>query len=289
MFMWKKGYHWIQAFPYQTLFLFALLLRLGSVFYFQHQSFSFFTDQDGYLEIADQMLAGNGMGENVHRTPLFPAYLAIHLALLPSREWALFAVKCSQAVLASLVPLLLVYLGKKLFSPMVGWIAGVFCAIEPFLIVVPSFVLTDSNYVFLLLIWVILFAEMLQSNRHAILLGVLTGIATLYRPSHLYLFPFMLICLGLFQRALCLQRKRSLLFALLAFLAVLAPWIYRNYQLTNHFIPGTIHLGWLLYVGNSEWADGSAVDSQIQEEETVKKLSPYERDRHYLKLALQWM
>lgn len=285
----KKNRLWIQRHPFLSLFFFAFVLRIGSVICLQYQSFSFFTDQVSYLEIAEHLLHGDGMAGTVHRTPFFPAYLALHLWLFPSREWALFAVKCSQAILASFVPLLLVHLGKKLFSPSVGWYAGILCAIEPFLIVVPSFLLTDANYVLLLLIWVILCVEVLQANRYATWLGILTGLITLYRPSHLYLLPFMIFCIGVLQPKLCLQRKRSLVISLCLFLGTLSPWIFRNYQLTNHFVPGTIHLGWLLYVSNSEWADGSAVDSKIQEEAWVQALPPYERDQHYRRLAIQWI
>lgn len=286
---WRlRCWRWIQKHPYLSLFLFSLSTRVGIVFLTRHQPYSFLTDQMGYIEIARMMLLGNGMEGIVHRTPLFPAYLATHFWIF-GEELGIFVAKLTQAFFSSLIPLVLVLFGKQLFSTSVGWIAGLLSLGYPFFSIYPAFLLTESNFVFFFLCWMYLFYLFLQTGRYSWVLGILCGFNTLYRPSNLYFLPFLFILLIVFFPRRCWERKKGFVLLFFFYAITLSPWIYRNYKITQHFVPGTVHLGWLLYVGNSEWADGSAVDSLIREEEFVKAMPFYERDRYYFKQAVSWI
>ena len=90
----------------------------------------------------------------------------------------------------------------------------------------------------------------------AILTGLVHGMATLMRPSHLLFVPFVL-ALAILSPA---RRRHWVIGAwiLVARMAALAPWWWRNYQVTGRFVATTLQLGASLYDGWNPAATGAS-------------------------------
>jgi 4-amino-4-deoxy-L-arabinose transferase-like glycosyltransferase len=278
---------WILRYPYYSLFFLALGLRVCVLCCFWNNSFPVFTDQDKYLELGESIVQGQGLKGELFRTPLYPAYIALHYSIFG--ETTRIALRISQALFSAFLPLVMVWWGLQCFRKEEAWLAGILAAIYPFFCVYPLFILTESHFVLFLFLFLILFHFSWKNACRGCFLGVWNGLVILYRPSHLHFLFFLagLLLIG-FPRE-TLKRWKLLASAFLGTLLVLSPWIYRNYQMTHHFVPTTVHLGWFLYVGNCDQADGSAIDSQIKEKPEVLALSAYERDQYYFKEALTWI
>ena len=105
--------------------------------------------------------------------------------------------------------------------------------------------------------------------------GLLGGFAALTEPVVLSVVPL----LGLWTLYLRYRQNRSwkapLAAAALAALAVMAPWILRNYETFHHFIPVRSGYGLELYIGNNGYST-RWVNSALHPNHNAAELSEYE-------------
>jgi hypothetical protein len=106
--------------------------------------------------------------------------------------------------------------------------------------------------------------------------GLLGGFAALTEPVVLSVVPL----LGLWTLYLRYRQNRSwktpLAAAALAALAVMAPWILRNYETFHHFIPVRSGYGLELYIGNNGYS-ARWVNSALHPNHNDAELSEYEQ------------
>lgn len=147
-------------------------------------------------------------------------------------------------------------IGRRLFDGWVGWLAGVFYAIYPYL-VFQNLTLIDTPlfmvelHAFVLL--VLLLREREQRDRItwglALAAGLILGVSTLTRAILLPLAVLVGVWF-LFRRPLLDSILRLLPVAVVSLL-VLAPWIVRNQQVYGTFVPVSITGGSNFYQGNN--------------------------------------
>ena len=125
------------------------------------------------------------------------------------------------------------------------------------------FVLAEAMFIPVMVLALWTWSQALQQPRWgqvlawSLVAGLMNGQAILIRPSWL-LFPplvslLLLACFG--------QRSRTFLSAVvvgLGIIVAMTPWWYRNYQLTDRFVPTTLQVGASLYDGGNPQADGSS-------------------------------
>ena len=164
------------------------------------------------------------------RPPGYPLLLA---ALAPRVAWDwLRSLGYVQSVFSVLTVALTYLLGRRFLPP--GWalFAALLTAICPSLVVMATYVLSESLFTFLLLL--ALLASVVAAERPgrwqpALLAGVLWGATALVRSTTL-LLPAMLLALA-FALPRLANWRRAAGVGLLGFLLAMSPWLLRNQSL----------------------------------------------------------
>lgn len=154
-------------------------------------------------------------------------------------------------------------LAKRNRHMRVMYFVGAIASIYPGAIAMSIFILSESFFMPLMIL--ALWASQNAFSRPtwqkqmgwALLAGMLHGDAILVRPSWLLFVPFATVYLFIFH----INRVRTLAigcFLLLGMILAMCPWWYRNYQLTDRWVPTTLQVGASLYDGWNPQADGSS-------------------------------
>lgn len=248
-----------------------------------------YVDEVDYFALAQKLIAGQGYVDpggapTAYRPPGYPFLMA------------LFAPWSHGVVLIKLLNVLFLIgammLIKHLVStttPHVAWLAGGAALAYPVWIYTAS-TLYPQTLCMLLLLTVV--ALLLRRSHYWITMvgcGLLLGLLILVAPSFQLLAPF----LGLYVVAAGPFHWRRNLLAAMLFAAVagltISPWLLRNYQVFDKFVPVATNGGVNLLFGNSEFAGantGVNVDltrymSQVQglnEADVSKKLQGFAVD-----------
>lgn len=195
---------------------------------------------------------------------------------------------------------MLYHIGKRLLpqGEWAGALAGLFYALYPYLIF-QNLTLIDTPFFMLLLHAFVLLMVLLRERQPldqwtwllAALGGIILGLSVLARP----ITPPLAVLVALwflFRLNLWQTILRLLPVALLSAL-VLAPWIIRNYQVFNAFVPMTTTSGANFWQGNSEYTVRyfrAGYDVQWTAPElTTPDRSSREADAERFALALDWL
>ncbi len=242
-------------------------------------------------EIAKNLLAGRGFtvtflgtsGPTSQQAPFYPALLAASCRLFgsdPTRCAA--AVACLQAVVGTGLALCVAWLGWSLLPqwPTVGWVGGVLAAIHPvhiYMVTQLQVAVWAAALLTGLLAWVAS-----PRGRHtwskAITLGLLAGWLLMVEPILSLALPIVAVMFWRRDRDMvvadgwwnsCWARSarigRLAVMALVATL-VIAPWLYRNYQVHGEpvFIKSTF--GYALWQGNNpaSWGTDKIPKSSVE-------------------------
>ena len=273
----------------QALLLFLVSLAVRAVFVLTLPAGTLpggftFPDEQEYFRVIGNFLGGQGLivhgTMKAFRPPLFP--------LLASSAWwtgaGMAGVRGAQVVLSALTVLLIRRLGKRLFSPAAGTAAGAIAAIYPFFIYYTAFLLTETLFIFLVVLTVLLFVETAgePSARRAWAAGACLGLAGLCRPAMELYLPCALVLLVTLRQPLRLRLRKAFA-AAAAFTIVLAPWVLRNAVVLRSFVPGTTMGGWVLWEGNNPASDGGPCSSFPP---GVHQMGEIERDRFLTRSAV---
>ncbi len=179
---------------------------------------------------------------SAYQPPLYPLLLAVVFALrgLPlqsvvSDHAALIFVQLLNCVVGALWCACLYRIGRQLFGPRVGIVAGLIGAVYPALVY--SVVEVHPLNLFLLLLLLFLSTACRCTSgepvtkRTVALLGVTAGLLTLTRSESVLLCPLILAGLALRRRNVLREMGAALLICLL----FLLPWIVRNHHSFGHW------------------------------------------------------
>ncbi len=194
-----------------------------------------YPDSPAYENLAQNLLAGKGyvdtrpyqvMDASMIRTPGYPLFLAGIRALFPGQDLILILI---QQMLGVLTVWFVYRIGRLLADEKTGFTAGLLCAFHPWLAIFGNIVMTETLFIFMLTLSLLLLTAGLQKRkcRGIILAGLLFGLSSLVRPAFL-LFP-LILPVGLF---ILLKKKgpasRYSIFFGISCLLVLLPWIAWN-------------------------------------------------------------
>ncbi len=212
-------------------------------------------DERHYLELATSLADGRGLAwangtPTSMRPPLYPTFVAAVWWLADSRS--LVPVRGVQAVLSLVTVALAALLGRRLFDERVGYVAALFCAVYPPLLLANATILAEVVFIVLLLGAVL---AMPRSDARfglgrALAAGAILGAASLTR-SVVWLFP--LAAAGACLLVAAPWRRRLVMAGLLltAHSVVLAPWAVRNSVLQGVPVVVESMSGLNLWMGNS--------------------------------------
>jgi 4-amino-4-deoxy-L-arabinose transferase-like glycosyltransferase len=208
-------------------------------------------DPYAFSATAKSLLRGEGFegwGMFLHRrAPLYPLVIAGLYGVFG--EHAL-VVQLAQCVCFGGVVALAYDLGRRMFGPRTGQIAALLCLFHPALLrYVPDFHL-EALFTFLwtLTVWQSVRLVEKPSLGRGACFGVLLGVTSLTK-AVLLMYPVVFAALWLlvlWQReapshrwVAMLRPSAALAVAAVLMLATIAPWTYRNYRVSGHFVPIT--------------------------------------------------
>ncbi len=203
-------------------------------------------DAETYDRFARAIRAGTFHGEDTYAVNvLYPYFLAALYAL--GKGSILFAL-LAQAALDAATCALTAWIGARLFSPLVGLLAGLLIALSGSLVFYAGALLTPTLVTAL---GMATLAALVQGQadaraRWAALAGLLLGLATLARGNSLLLLPLALPCLK--------TSRARLVFAACA-LAPLVAVTARNFAVAGQWVPVAANYA-AFYIGHNDHATG---------------------------------
>ncbi len=167
---------------------------------------------------------------DVSRTPGYPLFLAIAYIIFGHAQFIVILV---QELLGVITVYVTYRIGRVLFNRNVGLIAAGFMAVDVGQILYANQLLTETLFTLLLSLSMYYLITSLKENRtrEGILAGIFLGLATLCRPVTFYLPAFLILIFALCHRTDWLSSLRRYLITIICFVAMLSPWLGRNYYL----------------------------------------------------------
>lgn len=266
----------------------GLAVRLAVIPFVYHDWLdSFVVEHWAYGRVARSLVAGHGFG-NVFADTGPTAVLSPVYAYLLAGIFRLFGSNTPASVVTALainslfsaltcIPVFL--LARRCFGDRVAKWAGWLWAFSPYGVYYGAEWAWSTCLLTLLLCWLFLMALELENSGRILSwigFGLLCGLSALTEPVALSVLPF----LGAWT---CYRRYRQDrtwvmpgVAASLAFLAVLSPWIIRNYETFHQFIPVRSGLGLELYIGNNGYS-ARWVNSALHPNHNDAELEEYEK------------
>jgi len=219
-----------------------------------------------YEDAAQSMVKGEGFKNiflgTTYYAPVHPFYPFV-CSLVYRMNGSHLAVLVLQAAISTLLGLSVYWLGRRLFSPLVSWVACMLTLFHPALWVYTTLKLHslvfDASWFVIILLSFMTLKESLSAAR-SFWTGVVSGLACLSRST---LGPFILF--GTYWVMWQWRRKVPLRYlivcttlVLFAAFLVVVPWLIRNEKRLGHPIGIVSLFGLNLWLGNNPVASGSA-------------------------------
>lgn len=245
-------------------FYLALAVAL-SVFFAKLAYVSFFPHVTTweYEDIANNILAGNGFSYKWYGTwynsfggPLFSCFCAALYAIFGHHQMVILV---AQGCFSVIITLGCYDIGRRLFSPRVGFLAALLAALSPGIFYYDTHNLHSLSFDTSLAILGVLIVLILKDDcsfSMLILAGVLHGLSLLERSTQVVLVFLVFIVLWQTQ-----NRKKyiqSMAAYCIAMAVVMAPWVVRNFLIYQKPILVATTDGEVFWRGNNPVASGGA-------------------------------
>jgi 4-amino-4-deoxy-L-arabinose transferase-like glycosyltransferase len=257
-------------------------------------------DETDYHALATNLSEGEGYAlkpgyHTARRPPLYPVILsALYRLTGPSSA----AARVLQVLLGGAIIWLVFLVTRRYFSARAAWLAAIATALNPFLIFVSGYMLTENLYIVALLGMLLLVprANSITSWRLAAATGIMLALASLARPTGFVLGWWVVAAVLVFDRVAVTNRLARCGVLALAFVLVLLPWAVRNYRTFDRVIPFTTHGGITFYQGNNhkvldipQYKGNVAPLGQLPRHESLSQMSELEREEAAWALGKQFL
>lgn len=252
-------------------------------------------DAEGYWELAQHIVAKQDYAiyqppRYVLRVPGFPALLALSQLLFGASP---FAARCMLACVGTGACGLTYWLGRELVDQTTGLLAATYTALSPTLALFSVLILSETAFAATLLLSLIAIAKVahgLEGGLAALVnlslfVGALIGVATLVRPTWMYVGLAIALAVVLLSRGSNARKGICLAGIAISLGLIMAPWTIRNYLVTGHLVPTTLWVGPSLYDGLNPTATGDSDMQFIEIDQLPQRMSEYEVDREYRRRA----
>ena len=209
----------------------AALLTVFVVFRFQYVVLET-ADPYGYGKIAREFVEHGFTKLTRRAASLYPEFIAVVYRLGGSDHTVVFL----QCLFHAATCVLVFRIGLRIYNARTGLLAGLFCALHPMLLRYVTSLHMETLLTLLCIstVWMTVRFHDRPTVANGILVGVVGMCATLTKGvmlPYLGIFGIVSGVLALKQRSM--QRVAAVVAMFLAMALVLAPWTYRNYQVTG--------------------------------------------------------
>ena len=247
----------------------------------------------GFYETAARNLLQTGSYSFYVGVPTIgmPPGESFFLALLYSvSNYSIVFAKLAHVGLLTLVAVLVYLVGKDIVNNLVGLGTGMLIAIDPAQAYLAGTFLSEPLFIFLM---VLAIHFLVQNNRHShwgwlVGAGICFGLAGLARnQGWLFAIALWLGAIVTFGR---LIKIRNATIVLLVTFAVIAPWTFRNYQVSGRLILVSLEGGLTLWSGNNpEFVWRQPMPMSLPIYGVPAGLSGDQVDDYYRNRALDWI
>jgi 4-amino-4-deoxy-L-arabinose transferase-like glycosyltransferase len=225
------------------LFLIAILIRIYQAY---KGGIGFFPDSTQYLSMASNLIDHNNlesfgaMFPDIMRPILYSLLVAVFYYFSHNILFSGVAV----SILAGAFSVIAIYyIACELFSPRVAALAGLLATMNPTLVVVSTYCLTDSLALCFLLFAYLFGLKIITTERYiyAIFSGVLFVLAFLTRQiTEIHIYSFLLLfTLIMIYRKKTLSLLKFVGILVVSILLSLTPYMYFTYTKTGHVVINT--------------------------------------------------
>lgn len=258
-------------------------------------------DELDYDRYAFNIFTGNGYRlepdgpPSSIRPPLYPLFLST-IYWIFGRSYTV--VRIIQCIIGGLSCILIYYVGSRIFGERNGKISAFIATFYPPFIYFCPLLVTESLFIFLLLLSVFLLLIMreIPALSKVILCGVILGLTVLTRANALFFLPFVLLWIILtFRRGI----KKSIVVSAILLCGVaiaIGPWTVRNYLVWHRIVPISLQGGFCFWTSNNPFiADHPthwgryALPQQLPFFDELKGLDEAERDRRFWQLGIDFL
>ena len=211
------------------VFIIALVVRVIFVCSLNKEKF-YFSDARHYDAAAVRLIQGDGFDPAYSRAPFYPIFMA---GVYKVFGHSFLAMRIIQAILGSILCLLIFEIGSIGFGSRVGAIAALASIFFPHLILISGLLYPTLLFAFLIAIMMVL---QLKTNipfrlGNAILIGQFFGLSTLTEASMIFFIPFYILWLLAQFKTGFLKRLAFIGIMFSVTLLVMSPWIIRGFKI----------------------------------------------------------
>jgi 4-amino-4-deoxy-L-arabinose transferase-like glycosyltransferase len=194
-----------------------------------------FADEIRYVDAARRLWSGAGFGADYDRVPGYP----VLLAMLGGPRQPVLWLRLAQAVLAAGGAALTFVLATRLAGRTAALAAAMVYALDPLTAFAAGLLYPEATaaLLFTAASLAAISAARRDSGAWAAAAGALLGALALFRPVALALAPVAVAWIAVASPGAAARRAGRTALVVLVWLAVLAPWTYRNYQLRGRIVP----------------------------------------------------
>ncbi len=290
-----------------TVAAIALLVRLGGMILSQRLMPVIAADTGTYISVARSIAAGEGFSLDGSRyeasriPPLFPLWLAALMQLTGSEGMPpLWIIGLGNVLLRTAGVVAVCVITSRYFGLHAAAGAAALYIIDPWEAMWVGYVLKESLAVALVLfaIWLLARADDRSEPRDYALAGAAIGIATLARWASGALWIAALILIWGRRHPIGEPRRMRATLALsVAMLAVLSPWLARNWRVTGQPVLSPHFVGQKLYTSNGpgvqQVTDGyyapQGVNSKLIRGTPEQKAKPFNKDASLGRMTVGYM
>ena len=229
--------------------------------------------------------AGDDGKPTARRPPAYPAFLAALYAVTGESPRA---GRIAQVILGVAVVALTGALARRYFDATTALVAAALAAVNPFLVFISGYLLTENLYLVLMLAALVVARdphELARERNRAMAVGLLLGLATLARPSGVPMFEWIVAAMLLLAGVSWRVRVARAAIAVVAFTLVVLPWHARNHAVVGGWVL-TTHGGITFLQGNNDkvasvpqWRGGAAPLQVLPRFDELSRLDELSRDR----------
>jgi predicted DCC family thiol-disulfide oxidoreductase YuxK len=223
---------------------------------------NFGAGNDGYIQIARNLVAGNGYvfekgGPPVfHRPPMYPLFL-VPVALFPENLQR-YVIVIPQSILVGFIGMFIFKIARQLYNQNVAVIALLLFLINPWVYWNAKNPMTAILQTFLYIVFAYLAGTELfnKSKVSQLLSAIFMGMsAAALVLAHAAMLPVVFVVMLIIFAAVIKRNKRMRMpvYAGLIAMCLIAPWTYRNWVVFHKFIPVGGGGGLAYFNGNVHW------------------------------------